>query len=208
MSFRTRAASLFALAAVTLTTACSDTMTAPSLSPDVAAKNGLLSDVVGTVTGLLTPAKALTRDTAIPQITRAFTFTRSGGKIEIPEAGLRVDIPSDAIPGTSLTITVTVLPGKSVAYDFQPHGTQFKKPLSFRQDLRGTSWAHNDFKGTLSGGYFKDKSQINLATGLSLLDELLPLTIKTWEASFNVNHFSGYMVSSGRASRDYSSDEF
>lgn len=208
MSFRTRAASLIALAAIVSTTACSDSLTAPTLAPEVTAKNGLLGDVlggvvgtvVGTVNGLLTPAQALSRDTAVPQITRSFTFTRSGGKIEIPETGLRIDVPSDAIPGTTLTITVTALPGKSVAYDFQPHGTQFKKPLVFRQDLRGTSWAHSGFTGTLSGGYFKDKSQLNLLTGLGLLNELLPLTVRSWEATFNINHFSGYMVSSGRQS--------
>lgn len=207
MSFRTRAVSVAAVTALAFTTACSDSLTAPVAAPEVTAQKGLISDIVGVVTGLLIPAKALTRDVAVPTITRSFTFTRTGGKIEIPETGLRVDVPTDAIPGTTLTITVTVLPGKSVAYDFQPHGTQFRKPLVFKQDLVGTSWDKLGFKGTLSGGYFKDKSQLNLLTGLGLLNELLPLTIKTHEASFNINHFSGYMVSSGRQS-SYSDEAF
>lgn len=203
-TIRSRAAAVLALGALAFTAACSDSMTAPTAAPDVKAKNGLIGDVlgtvIGTVNGLLIPAKALSRDVAVPSMTRSFTFTRTGGKIEIPEVGLRVDVPSDAIPGTTLTITVTVLPGRSVAYDFQPHGTQFKKPLVFRQDLVGTSWDKSDFKGTLTGGYFKDKSQLDLLSGLGLLNELIPLTIKTHEANFNINHFSGYMVSSGRQS--------
>lgn len=208
-TIRSRALTFVALGALAFTAACSDSLTAPTAAPDVKAKNGLLGDVLGAVTGtlsgLLIPARALSRDVAVASMTRSFTFTRTGGKIEIPEVGLRVDVPTDAIPGSTLTITVTVLPGKSVAYDFQPHGTQFKKPLNFRQDLEGTSWDHSGFKGTLTGGYFKDKSQLDLLSGLGLLNELLPLTIKTHEASFNINHFSGYMVSSGRQS--FSSDE-
>ncbi|MBC8088474.1 MAG: hypothetical protein H7Z40_14495 [Phycisphaerae bacterium] len=203
-----RSAGFLAVAALVLTTACSDSLTAPTQAPEVTPQNGLISDVLGGVTGLLMPAKALTRDVAIKPITRSFTFTRSGGKIEIPEAGLRVDIPSDAIPGNTLTITVNVLPGKSVAYDFQPHGTQFRKPLEFRQDLEGTSWDDSDFKGVLLGGYFKDKGQINLLTGLAMLDELFPILVKTHEARFNINHFSGYMVSSGRYSRASADEAF
>ncbi|MBC8086815.1 MAG: hypothetical protein H7Z40_06085 [Phycisphaerae bacterium] len=197
-----RVSSMATLAALAFTTACSSDSV---LAPDVAPTHGL----VGGLVDALVPMKALTRDVALRPITRSFTFTRSGGRIEIPEAGLRVDIPSDAIPTNSLTITVTVLPGKSVAYDFQPHGTRFRKPLEFRQDLEGTSWDDSGFKGTLNGGYFKDKSQLNLLNGVALLDELFPILIKTHEARFNIHHFSGYMVSSGRSSRAaYDEDAF
>ncbi|MEO7998605.1 MAG: hypothetical protein ABI852_14245, partial [Gemmatimonadaceae bacterium] len=87
------------------------------------AKNGLLGDVLGGVggvvngvVGLLIPVQTLQRDRAVSAITRSFTVTRSnGGRIEIAEAGLRVDVPAGAISTTSLVITVNVLPGKSVA---------------------------------------------------------------------------------------------
>lgn|GEM_PF-710941 len=193
-----RASTVLAVAALSLATACS---TDSTLAPEVAPKHGLIGDLVGGVKGLLIPMKALTRDVAMAPMTRSFTFDRSGGKIEIAEAGLRVDIPAGAIPGKSLTITVTVLPGKSVAYDFQPHGTKFLKALEFRQDLKGTSWDDSAFKGTLTGGYFKDRSQLDLRSGIALLDELFPILVKTHEARFNINHFSGYMVSSGRSGR-------
>ena len=193
------------IAIATVTSACSDNSIA---APEMKAKNGLIGGALGTVTGLLTSAKALKRDRAIDAMTRSFTITRqNGGKIEIEEAGLRIDVPSGAIANGSLTITVNVLPGKSVAYDFQPHGTKFLKPLAFRQDLNGTSWDHSNFKGVLTGGYFKDARQLNLLTGHSLLDELFPIEIKTHEARFDINHFSGYMVSGGRQGSVYYEDD-
>ena len=192
------------LAIVTLTSGCSDNSIT---APQVQAKNGLIGDVLGTVTGLLIPAKALERDSAIVAMTRSFTVTRqNGGTIEIKEAGLRVDVPAGAIASTSLVITVNVLPGKSVAYDFQPHGTKFLKPLAFRQNLEDTSWDHSNFKGSLEGGYFKDASQLNLSTGFSLLDELFPIRIDAYEARFDIKHFSGYMVSGGRQGNAYYDD--
>lgn len=197
-----RFAGILSVSALALSTACSDSITAPATAPQLTARNGLLGDIVGTVTGvvsgLLTPAKALTRDVAVPAMTRTFTFTRAGGRIEIPETGLRIDVPADAIPSNVLTITVTVLPGKSVAYDFAPHGTKFRKPLVFRQDLANTSWSKPGFKGALSGGYFAERSQLDLLSGLALLNEVLPLTINNRTATFNIHHFSGYMVSSGK----------
>ncbi|MGV3710712.1 MAG: hypothetical protein ACO1Q7_17955 [Gemmatimonas sp.] len=200
-----RTAGLIATAAmVAFASACSND-NVKATEPDVTAQNGLISDLLGGVAGLLTPARALERDVALSApITRTFTVTRkNGGKIEIEETGLRVDVPSGAIVNDTLTITVTALSGKSIAYDFQPHGTVFRKPLAFRQDLEGTSWDKSGFKGTINGGYFKDTRQINLLSGLAILDELFPVEIKTHEARFNINHFSGYMVSGGRKGSDY-----
>ena len=200
-----RTAGFIATAAmIALASACSnDTVTAPQST----SRKGLTGDLLSGVTGLLIPAKALERDTAIESMTRSFTITRDGGgRLELDEAGLRIDVPSGAILTNSLTITVTVLPGKSVAYDFQPHGTRFLRPLAFRQDLEGTSWDHSGFKGTLNGGYFRSTQQLNLLTGRALLDELFPVTVKTHELRFDINHFSGYMVSGGRQGSAYYED--
>ena len=91
-----------------------------------------------------------------------------------------------------------------IAYDFQPHGTKFLKPLTFRQDLSGTTWGTSLIK-VLNGGYFKSTSQLDQARGVALLDELLPAVTLDRRVSFSINHFSGYMVSSGRQS-SYSDD--
>lgn len=200
-SIFSRPAGVLAVAALALTTACSDSMTAPSLSPESTRSNGLLGGVgelVGGVVNLLIPVKALTRNTPVSApMTRSVTFTKAGGVIEIAELGLRVEVPAGAIPRDTMTITVTAQKGDMVAYDFQPHGTKFLKPLVFRQNLVGTSWG-SSLLGTLHGGYFKSTSQLNEARNTALLDELLPALILNRQVTFDINHFSGYMVSSGK----------
>jgi hypothetical protein len=197
-----------ALAAATFLAACSSDSATSVAAPDTQRSNGLVTDLVGGLVNGLIPAKALQRTTTVAApITRSATITKAGGVIEIPETGLRVEVPANAIPGNTLTITVTALAGKSVAYDFAPHGTVFLKPLVFRQSLVQTTWAQSLLKPTLSGGYFANTSQVNLTTGITLLNEVLPLTVLQSEARFNIFHFSGYMVSGGRQS-SYSEEMF
>lgn len=203
MSFTSRAASILAISALVVTTACSDSMTGPSASADLKRSNGLLSDLGGSVSALvnsLIPVKALMRSTPVTTtVTRSVKFTQAGGSIQIAELGLRVDVPQGAIPRDTMTIIVTAVKGRMIAYDFQPHGTQFRKPLVFRQDLTNTTWG-NSLLGVLNGGYFKSTSQLNQTTGTAMLDELLPAITLNRQIQFNINHFSGYMVSSGRQS--------
>lgn len=194
------ASALVAVAAVFMSACSGESVT----QPNVTAKNGLLT-VVTDLVNVLIPVKALTRDTAVKAgVTRSFTFTKTGGAIDMPETGLHVDVPANAIPGTTLTIVVTALPGTAIAYDFQPHGTVFLKPLVFRHSLRNTSWDKSLIKGAVNGAYFKNTSQVSLLGGTSLIDELLGTTIINKEVSFSIRHFSGYMVSGGR--KDISSD--
>ncbi len=61
-----------------------------------------------------------------------------GGSIEIPQPGLRITVPANALP-SDMTITVTAVPGRILAYEFAPHGVVFLKPLTFSQDLRRTN---------------------------------------------------------------------
>lgn len=199
------ATTLAAIAGLALAAACSnDAVTSPTVVPEY--KTVKVS--VGGSLKSLYPMAPLSRDVALSSpIVRSFTFDKKGGKIEIKETGLRIDVPSGAIPGSSLTITVTALAGSGIAYDFQPHGTVFLKPLDFEQDLDGTSWEKLKLKGTLLGGYFADPSQLNvLGNGLALLDELFPVTLNKNTASFDIRHFSGYMVSGGRQTAYADSD--
>jgi hypothetical protein len=92
-----------------------------------------------------------------------------------------------------MTITMTVLAGKIVAYEFEPHGTVFLKPLSLFIETAET-------KGTpLFGGYFKSKSQVNAEKGEVHIDEVLSTSKKGNVLQLNLWHFSGYMVSTGFA---------
>lgn len=181
-------------AALASTACSSDSLTAPELS----AAPSLRSDLVSTINAIgntLFNKKALTRTAPIAApITRSLTVSNAGGVIQIPEAGVTLTIPKGAIGGTPITISVTALAGNAVAYHFEPHGTQFLKKITLTQDLSNTAWFGNA-KLTLGGGYFADDSQINLLSGKSLLNELLPVTLTGSKLNLEIGHFSGYMVS-------------
>ena len=189
-----------ALATLGLLSACSpDVPTAPAA---VERSNGLIGSVLGTTTGTLTQVTSLLRSSELATpITRSRTFDRAGGLLEIPELGFSLSVPAGAIPVESLRITVTAVAGKMVAYDFEPHGTKFLMPLTFTQELSGTNGLSSLLLGaTLSGGYFKSNTQLNVSGGTALIDESFSVLLRGTSASFKISHFSGYMVSTGRSS--------
>ena len=191
-----------AVATLGLVAACSsDSVTAPEMarSNSGGLVGSTLTTLSSTANKLLNVTGLLRTKPLTSSIVRSGLITQGGGRIEIPELGFRLDIPAGAIPTNTMTITVTALPGSMVAYDFQPHGTRFLKPLSIRQDLQGTNWSNSGVKGTLTGGYFKDQSQLSLFGGTAKLDETFPVTLESSRLSFNIVHFSGYMVATGRA---------
>jgi len=119
------------------------------------------------------------------------TIGKNGGTISIPETGFELIIPKGAV-SKNVKFTVTAMAGKSVAYDFQPHGMIFKQPLQFRQNSFYTvGWWNAG-----NGGYFKDPSQIDAFKGTAKkIDETIPLY---WDQNWMVLdlwHFSGYLVS-------------
>jgi hypothetical protein len=100
-------------------------------------------------------ASALQRNAPIAQsITRSITLYQSGGTLRIPETGLTLMIPRNAIGNAPITISVTALPRRAVAYSFEPHGTRFLDNLTLSQDLGNTSWKGNTGRIVLGGGYF------------------------------------------------------
>jgi hypothetical protein len=90
--------------------------------------------------------------------------------------------------------------GDLVAYEFQPHGTVFAKPIQLTQDLKGTSFYKLDNHGTVEAAYFASPEQLDEGTDTALVDEFLPVSADLTNAKlkFDVGHFSGYMLSSGR----------
>jgi hypothetical protein len=91
-----------------------------------------------------------------------------------------------------VTISVTAMAGKAIAYEFQPHGLTFKKPLRFKQHFMSTQgwWL------SLGGGYFKSASQVDTQNNKAKLDEEMPAVLQQdgW-ITFDIWHFSGYLVS-------------
>jgi hypothetical protein len=195
MTRRTISAILFTGAAL-LATACADTtrdQLAPS-TPSMAA--GLLAR----------SSKPVERGTPVRQdLTRSVTVTNSGGTLEIPEVGLKVSIPSNALPAgqTSLTISVTAFAGNQYAYEFAPSGTQFRRPLKFEQQLDDASL--RDLLAHLLNppvvAYFKSRQDINPLTGVvvTLENLLTSLDLSGRSVKADLWHFSGYVVAWGRS---------
>jgi len=190
---------LIGTASIGALAACStDRIAAPVA---VERSNGLVGDALKGVTDGLKNVKGLKRDKRVDApITRSATFTKAGGALSIPELGFTLTVPAGAIPGQSLRISVTALPGKMVAYDFEPHGTTFLQPLTFSQELRGTDALLGLLTGPdFGGGYFKSQTQLNHASGTAVIDESFGVRLNRGTAAFDISHFSGYMVSTGRS---------
>ena len=185
--------------------ACADAPSAPALDPAApslakASAPGQLGRF-GKSDTLARPATAtaLLRTTPLAAaITVRHELTRRGGHFTVPGTGLSIQVPPGAVPDQPITITVTAVKGDVLAYEFQPHGTQFKKPLQLTQDLRGTNW-HRKLAGRLDIGYFADSRDLDLVRKSALVREAIPagLDAAGQRVGFDVTHFSGYMVSWG-----------
>jgi hypothetical protein len=166
-----------------------ETITAPKIATE--ASPGLVSGLLG---GLV-PKDALTRTQALPRdITVSAVIGSEGGTLSIPAAGFQLTIPRNAVTGPT-HFTVTALKGKLVAYEFGPHGIQFKKSLQARQDLDATEWRLLALK-PLIAGYFLDKSDLDQRGATALVAEVIKgITVPlTKQFSFQIDHFSGYIV--------------
>lgn len=176
---------------------CSD---APSTAPVAPAPPSAVEAPRGALLGLVALTPVLERREALAQpITVKALIGPEGGTIAIPEAGFKVVIPRGAV-ASPVSFEATALAGNAVAYTFEPHGLRFAKPLQATQDLRGTEWLGLPLLN-LRAGYFKDDGQLDTQRSLVKLDELLPLTLDLLrlQARFNIEHFSGYVVSTGRS---------
>jgi len=122
-----------------------------------------------------------------------------GGVLSLASAGLTVVVPAGALSKIT-TLSVTTRAGKLLAYEFQPHGTQFAVPLRVTQDLRGTNLTAASLSA-LQAIYFADDSQVDDVKGLVTATEVLPVTLdgSRSQVSFEIRHFSGYIFATGEA---------
>jgi hypothetical protein len=123
-----------------------------------------------------------------------------GGVLQLPGAGLRIVIPAGAVNRTT-TITATAVAGSAVAYEFQPHGIQFNVPLVAIQDLSGTKTTGLD-PLKFFAGYFASSSDLDVSKLTATVSEILGLGVNIGAqiAVFNIRHFSGYIIATGRCS--------
>ena len=186
--------------ALTALTGCADApLTAPdrALAPSDQPSHGILEQLVS--------ATVLTRVVPLgTTYTASAVIGAAGGRVSLPQTGLTLTVPKGAVSRPT-TFTVTAPAGRGVWYEFGPSGAQFPVPLTVTQDLRFTlltsltSLSSLFSAPKLEAAYFVDGTQ-DAATGTALVKEFLPIALdaRRMQASFQVHHFSGYMVSTGR----------
>jgi hypothetical protein len=135
-------------------------------------------------------------------VTAVATIGAAGGVIIIPEAGVAVVFPPGALTEKT-SISMTAKAGWSVAYEFSPHGITFEAPVLVMQDL--SYLQGRDRVGALQAGYYQqglDASFVDAGKALARVTELRNVDIDRGNpnlAAFYIFHFSGYIMSSGRA---------
>ena len=150
------------------------------------------SERIDEVVGLLKRTEPLRE-----KMTASAVIGPRGGRIQIRDAGLRVDFPRGAVAAPT-RITVTALRGDNIAYLFEPHGIAFKAPVTVSQRLQGTAAWKTSLADRLQGSYFErllvDPTE-SFARSLEKRGGKLKES-KAW-LEFTIEHFSGYMVSTG-----------
>lgn len=136
------------------------------------------------------------------------TISPAGGTIVVPNAGVFVRFPAGALSNRT-RITVRAHAGDRVAYTFEPHGLQFAAPVEVAQLLIFTSaYAEDDAMRELQGAYLPHGITDLDASGVASVAEVYPVRFRSFEqyderfvpalATFQIGHFSGYMLASGK----------
>jgi hypothetical protein len=186
---------------------CADSPTAPkAATPSKGLIGGLLGGVIGTVTNVLDiigqpvdqSVYVLRRKTALAApITVTKTVGYYGGTISIPDAGFTMTIPQGALQSAT-SISVTAVAGDKVQYEFGPHGLVFGQNVRVRQSLAGTYALNSNV--SYEAIYYGTSSTSLLSKLVDTVLEVLKAVLDPTSNSvtFDVRHFSGYLVSSGR----------
>ena len=195
---------------------CSDATATGPLAP-TAAQDGLLSGLVGTVTGLLGSVLKVIGFQSDPNgiDVRAIKWAPSHvNQIRVVSASIGVDGGTLAIPGSDFTITfprgalsaptaisITSDASGYVSYDMKPHGLVFNKPVIVTQRLKNTSVYGTPTALNAACAYFAT-DPLDL-TGILKALEIETTTIFSGSSgqpeveTWILNHFSRYMLASG-----------
>lgn len=132
------------------------------------------------------------------------TITPKGGWMEIPDAGLILYFPPNAV-SSDLEVTATAHNGNKVVYSFEPHGTQFNTPIYVAQLLRYTelNTPRNKNRAKPWAGYLADGLVDIAPDGTGYFAEVFSAQYygkgNDTYAIFTTTHFSGYALASGRS---------
>jgi hypothetical protein len=126
-----------------------------------------------------------------------------GATLFLPGADFTLTIPAGALKEPT-AITVTAKAGPFVAYEMQPHGLRFIKPVLAVQGLRTTASYGTDIGNSVRTGYLPEGSDNVDANDLAAPVEIEAGTTILYGAKpvaesheWILNHFSRYILISG-----------
>jgi hypothetical protein len=126
-----------------------------------------------------------------------------GATLFLPGADFTLTIPAGALKEPT-AITVTAKAGPFVAYEMQPHGLRFMKPVLAVQGLRTTASYGTDIGNSVRTGYLPEGSDNVDANDLAAPVEIEAGTTILYGAKpvaesheWILNHFSRYILISG-----------
>jgi hypothetical protein len=189
MATKRRVVASLVLGCILVLASCSDeaTVTAPVPPPDRGLLDGTLGLLGGSSFQVLQRSHPLAQDESVTQV-----IGSAGGVIRLPDAGLTVYFPEDAV-STPTSITVDAPAGNLVGYHFAPHGLQFAHPLTAVQDMSKTDAGllGQLLSGPLEAAYFVGDLDPTV-NALQILHFNLLGLLGTGE--FDIQHFSGYVI--------------
>ena len=188
----TRTVSAMTVFGLVATVGCSNDGTTAPASPLTEIRKEVVDPAV------VAPVLKRTRSIRINR-TNHFRIDPRGGWYSIPEAGLYIFVPANAV-SEPLTISAKALTGDLMAYEFGPHGTKFNVPLQMYQDLDlAHITAHTDLS-KFEVGYFADENTLDYRTDKVSVNEFIPtgIVFQGRAVRFEVSHFSGYVIATGR----------
>lgn len=196
------------LATLALASGCADAPDASTLAAEGAALEGRYQPLVGIAAAEAGErVEVLRRSRPLRHGIRISAMVGvQGGTLPIPEAGIWVVFPAGWMPlkpGETVKISLTALAGDHAAYLFEPHGLQFARPVWIYQDVRKTEAFRNPAQlSALRGAYFPDATLLG-ADGTALVEEIRSTEVDGLGGMirFPVDHFSGYLVTSGRSAK-------
>jgi hypothetical protein len=182
------------------------------------AQDGLISGLVGTVTNLLGSVLRVISFQSDPNGIPVTAIMWSGShvnQVRSVSATIGVNGGTLSIPGSDFTITfpygalsqptsIKIISDASgyVSYDMQPHGLQFRKPVIVTQRLNNTAVYGTPLALNAACAYFAqdllDLSGILQALEIETTTIFAdPNTGKAAVETWQLNHFSRYMLASG-----------
>ena len=172
----------------------------PTAQPSNGLLGGLLGGVLGAVGKLVNiVVSVLERPVALQQdVVWSFYAGPGGATSGNRTVGLSIVVPPGALD-RQVKITVTARKGKVIDYHFEPEGLQFAKPVVLTQEIPSQGLLGGLLSGnrTLRGAYYAAPTlSYDPKTGTATVNELQPSVTVPGYISFQIRHFSGYVVAS------------